>query len=161
MTVSKHSLGCHVLVITITFLIVATARPAQCCSCMTYPREIPPREAESYSLIIDATVTSLELVDPSQNENPEMVFEADLRITVTVNRSWLGSVPGEFTLWTHSATSACGYPFKIDSSYLVFVDKGNETVSLCSRTCNIEAAGELETKLNNIFGKPLRLEPGR
>ena len=124
---------------------------------MSHPREISAHEAESYSLIIDATVTSLEFSDPSQNENPEMVFEADVRVTVTVIRSWLGSVPRQFTLWTHSATSACGYPFKVGSSYLVFVRKGHETVGLCSRTCNIEAATELETQLNQIFGEPLRL----
>ena len=157
MTVSRHCLGRKAFVIAAALLVSAAARPAQCCSCIRPPEEITERDAEMYSLIIDAKVTGLELFDRSQNENPEMIFETDVRVTVSVNRSWLGSVPRQLSLWTHSTESACGYPFKVGAEYLIFVYKEQETVSLCSRTCKSYLSAEIESELNELFGEPLIL----
>ncbi len=161
MIVSRYCFIHTVFVAVTAVFVVAVPRSAQCCTCIALPSEISPREAESYSLIIDAKVIGLEYFDPSQNENPELGFESDVRVIVSVNRSWLGSVPEQLTLWTLSEESACGYQFKVGSSYLVFVRKGYETVGLCGRTCNIEAAAEIEAQLNEVFGKPIILKSDR
>ena len=152
--------GFGVVTFTLTVAAIHSANPAFACTCWRESAEFTSGEAESYSLIVEAKVIGLELIDRRTNENPtDGHREADLRVKLEVIRSWTGDAPNHLELWTHSSEASCGYPFRIARQYLVFVSKGSRFVDLCSRTTESAPVMPIKRELGKWFGQPLTIQP--
>jgi hypothetical protein len=83
-----------------------------------------------------------------------------LEVTLRVKKVWMGAPSEETKVHTASSSAACGYPFLIGKTYLVYVasDEADPMrVSLCSRTALVEDAGEdldFLGKPSHVFEEP-------
>jgi hypothetical protein len=65
------------------------------------------------------------------------------RVVLAVTQSWRGVSHETVTVETAILESACGYPFEVGQSYLVYTEPGDRLqVSLCSRTRSAAGADE-------------------
>lgn len=68
-----------------------------------------------------------------------------LEVTLRVKKVWKGAPEQEVKVHTAGTSAACGYPFVVGKTYLVYAVRDEADplrVSLCSRTALLEDAGE-------------------
>jgi hypothetical protein len=68
-----------------------------------------------------------------------------LEVTLRVKKVWKGAPDEEVKVHTAGTSAACGFPFVVGKTYLVYAIRDEADplrVSLCSRTALIEDAGE-------------------
>jgi hypothetical protein len=81
-------------------------------------------------------------------------------VKIKVKESWKGQLSKQVIINTRTDGAACGYPFEVGKSYLIFAgssDDGNLTTGLCSRNSEIEEAEE-ELKM---LGKGKKLQKSK
>ncbi len=100
----------------VVFLFFSELSPA--CSCMPLDKT-PQQVVDSGGLIFSGKVVSIH----SYGFSSEVEFE--------VLRVFKGAASQRTAIRTPSSESACGYPFKVGESYLVFPDKGY--ITLCDQ----------------------------
>lgn len=123
------------LAISILGLVsLAQAAEARACSCMA----LSPAEGLSSShAVFTGEVTAI-----TKNEATRF---GGMEVTLRVGKVWKGAPPEETKVHTASSTAACGYPFAVGKTYLVYAVRDEADpmrVSLCSRTALIEDAAE-------------------
>ena len=121
-------------------LLVARPRVAHACSCArpTSAR----RAAELSAAVFTGRVVEIRTV-PGR-------FGPDLRVTFAVARAWKGSTATRAVVLTAASTSACGYPFVVGRTYLVFAAheaNGQLETGHCSRTAMLSHALKDATEL--------------
>jgi hypothetical protein len=128
---------------------LAHAAEARACSCMA----LSPAEGLSSShAVFTGEVTAI-----TKNEATKF---GGLEVTLRVKKVWKGTPTEETKVHTASSTAACGYPFILGKTYLVYAARDEADpmrVSLCSRTALIEDAGEDLDFLgqpSHVFGEP-------
>ncbi|MEM7436683.1 MAG: MYXO-CTERM sorting domain-containing protein [Myxococcota bacterium] len=112
------------------------------CSCM---RQSPEEAIAAAEALFEASVTAV-------SDNTKTDFRGRA-VTLAVGRVWKGVEGSEVTAITASSSAACGYPFQVGESYLVYGYRsraGDLHVSLCSHTKRIDDA-KADLKL---LGKP-------
>jgi MYXO-CTERM domain-containing protein len=100
--------------------------------------KLTPAEGLSSS----TAVFSGEVTEIEKNESTRF---GGLEVTLRVNEVWKGAAAEEIRVHTAGSSAACGYPFVVGTTYLVFAynDEADPIrVSLCSRTAPIEDAKE-------------------
>ena len=111
--------------------LLALAPPvARACSCTEPP---PPREAlAAAAAVFEGQV--LEIVEAGPMR---------VRVRFRVTQHWKGVESEELTLLTAPDSPACGVPFAVGESWLVYGDgsEGGLSASLCSRTVRMSEAG--------------------
>lgn len=121
------------------FLVLAASSwsvgsEASACSCM----KLTPEEGLSSS----HAVFSGEVTNIDKNEATRF---GGLEVTLRVRKVWKGALGEEVQVHTAGSSAACGYPFEVGKTYLVYAlhDEADPMrVSLCSRTALLEDAGE-------------------
>ena len=112
--------------------LLALAPPvARACSCTEPP---PPREAlAAAAAVFEGQV--LEIVEAGPMR---------VRVRFRVTQHWKGVESEELTLLPAPDSPACGVPFAVGESWLVYGDgsEGGLSASLCSRTVRMSEAGE-------------------
>ena len=88
-------------------------------------------EAASAAAVFEAQVAKITAADPQT-----------LLVELKVSRAWKGVNAEQVTVRTPAESPACGYPFQLGQSYLVYAQSGSEALSVhhCSRTRAIEDA---------------------
>ena len=105
---------------------LAHASEARACSCM----KLTPAEGLSSS---DAVFSG----EVTQIEKNEATRFGGLEVTLRVKEVWKGAPAEEIKVHTAGNSAACGYPFAVGTTYLVYAlnDEADPMrVSLCSRT---------------------------
>lgn len=102
--------------------------PAEACSCAM---ESPEEAIARAGAIFEGRVASITAADGTN------------RVVLAVTQSWRGVEHESVTVETAALESACGYPFEVGQSYLVYTEPGEALrVSLCSRTRSAAGADE-------------------
>lgn len=131
----------------LAFLILGQSS-AQACSCPT----VGSTELElKWKLKELQAVFSGEVLEI--NKIPQ---SRDVSVKINVETVWKGLVLREVTINTPESSGACGYPFEVGKSYLVFAsldDKVNLTTGLCLRNKPVDEASE-ELKILGKGKKP-------
>jgi hypothetical protein len=126
--------------VCILVTLVAALRPgiASACSCMA--SALPCGSLEGSSVFI-GTVQSRSDSPQEGNANPS---RSGYNFTIAVVEAFAGVKGEEVTVRTPTDTAACGYPFEIGQTYLIYATatQGGYSVSLCSRTRRISAASD-------------------
>lgn len=124
---------------SILTLLVLTSLTAAC-SCVIAKPVI--EELNNSASVFLGTVMSVKEGTLSQN----VVIEFD------VNQSWKGIKSKKITVVTTSSSASCGYFFEEGKTYLVYAheSEGQLSVSLCSRTTDLEYAQSDITELNTL-----------
>jgi hypothetical protein len=120
------------------FVAVSLLRPsdAHACSCL---RQSPQEAYEQAVSVFEGHVLEI---------SPAPATEASalpqLAVKMAVVRSWKGMEQEQVVLTTASDSAMCGFAFEVDQDYLVYAASGTSglSVSLCSRTALVGAAGE-------------------
>lgn len=97
----------------------------------------PAEGLSSSNLVFSGEVTQIE-----KNESTRF---GGLEVTLRVKDVWKGAPAEEIKVHTAGNSAACGYPFVVGTTYLVYAlnDEADPMrVSLCSRTAPIENAKE-------------------
>jgi hypothetical protein len=118
------------------------APEARACSCM---RLTPSEGFTSSSAVFTGEVTKIE-------KNKSTPFRG-LEVTLKVKKLWKGEPEETVKVHTAGSSAACGYPFQLGKTYLVYAvsDEADPMrVSLCSRTALLDEAKEDL----NYLGKP-------
>jgi len=113
---------------------LAQASEARACSCM---KLTPAEGLSSSNVVFSGEVTQIE-----KNEATRF---GGLEVTLRVKEVWKGAPAEEIKVHTAGNSAACGYPFTVGTTYLVYAlnDEADPMrVSLCSRTAPIENAKE-------------------
>jgi len=113
---------------------LAPASEARACSCM----KLTPAEGLSSSNVVFSGVVT-------QIEKNEATRFGGIEVTLRVKEVWKGAPSEEIKVHTAGSSAACGYPFVVGTTYLVYAlnDEADPMrVSLCSRTAPIESAKE-------------------
>jgi hypothetical protein len=125
------------------------AAEARACSCMA----LSPAEGLSSShAVFTGEVTAI-----TKNEATRF---GGIEVTLRVGKVWKGAPTEEIRVHTASSSAACGYPFVVGKTYLVYAVRDEADpmrVSLCSRTALIEDAAEdldFLGKPSHVFGEP-------
>lgn len=121
-----------VIVSSLLFAALGYAPRAYACSCM----KLTPSEGFTSS----TTVFTGEVTDISKNESTQFGGRA---VTLRVKRLWKGEPKKTIEVHTAGSSAACGYPFKMGETYLVYAvsDEADPMrVSLCSRTAPVDQA---------------------
>lgn len=122
--------------------------PARACSCMRPP---PPRDAaDAATAVFQGKVTALQV------DQPEGAYLAFHVYTLEVERVWKGDVVDTLTVRTADNSAACGRPFEVGESYLVYAKdvEGQLSDNLCSRTSKLADASEDLDALGPAIGEP-------
>jgi len=114
-------------------LVGLVVRSAAACSCAPPP---PPKQA----LEAAVAVFSGKVVEIKPGDQPF----APKQVTFEVNRSFKGVDGGRVSVTTAADSAMCGYAFQQGKSYLVYCygEKKSLSTNICTRTRNIETAGE-------------------
>ena len=123
------------LTVGLALALVLAAAPAAACTCDTIPS---PDEAFAASDgVFEATV---DFVRPA---------DFDVSVDLVVQRSWKGVRTVRVTLRTFADQAACGFPFQVGATYLVYATDLAATgepaawrTGLCTRTRPIGDAAE-------------------
>ncbi|MEM7137644.1 MAG: hypothetical protein AAF500_13745 [Myxococcota bacterium] len=127
---------------TLALGVLSMEGRAHACSCM---RQSPEEAIAAAEALFEATVTAV-------SDNTKTDFRGRA-VTLAVSRVWKGVEGSQVTAITASNSAACGYPFEVGESYLVYGYRsraGDLHVSLCSHTKRIDDA-KADLKL---LGKP-------
>lgn len=111
--------------------------PAHACKCVVPTLEDAREDA---SALFEGRVLS---IDDIAGASP--ATNGEKKITLAVVRTWKGLENEEkVEVYTNGSSAACGYPFALDVSYLLYTrtHEGRITVSNCSRTRPIAEAGQ-------------------
>ena len=121
------------------FLFAAVAGKSLACMCAGSPDMV--RNFHQADAIFSGTITSISSAGSDQQLKIEFSIEQDFK---GINSST------EVAVYTHEDEGACGYPFKLHSSYIVFANiPGRDSVlsragalnaSLCSGTVSIDGS---------------------
>lgn len=111
-------------------------------------QQSPEEAIATADALFEGTVTAI-------SSNTETDF-GGRAVALTIERAWKGVSGSSVTVATASNSAACGYPFQVGETYLVYGYRskaGKLQVSLCSRTTPI---GDAKAQLK-LLGKPLPL----
>lgn len=118
--------------------VIVLSSSASACSCL--PPGPPAEERNASDAVFAGTVDAItdsttgEFMSPAQ----------DKTVTFAVSTVWKGPEQETVDVVTADSSASCGFPFEEDASYLVYADRADDrlTVSLCSRTAQLENADE-------------------
>lgn len=113
--------------------IVASGGLVWACKCVP-----PPEPAEA--LKASSAVFVGKVTDVKEKEG-----ERHKTVTMVATKGWKGIKGRDVVVSTSASSASCGFGFAKDMEYLVYAradDKGNYTVTLCSRSKSLAAAGE-------------------
>jgi hypothetical protein len=119
---------------SLLFVALGYAPRASACSCM----KLTPQEGFTSS----TAVFTGEVTDIRKNESTPF---GGREVTLRVKKLWKGDPRKTIEVHTAGSSAACGYPFKIGETYLVYAvsDEADPMrVSLCSRTAPVDQAKE-------------------
>lgn len=111
-------------------ITVSSARPAYACSCM---RPSAPNQAlAEATAVFSGQVTNIEQV------------RLKLNVTFRVDEWWKGEPVQNIVVQTAATTAACGYPFEVGQTYLVYAShrQGRLQTNYCSRTALLSQAAD-------------------
>jgi hypothetical protein len=133
--------------------LLATASPAVACDFEEPP---PPQEAlDEATAVFAGEVIEVESVtdDPGGNY---------LAATFLVHRAWKGIDDSPVVVETHQDEAACGYPFEVGESYLVYAHSEGSplTTTLYRRTTPLDLADEDLDALGSGTGIVTQAEDG-
>jgi hypothetical protein len=129
--------------------------PVEACSCAFAG---PPCQAFwKTDAVFDATVTSIEVVDPA-DPRPELRIGREYLVKLDVREAWKDGQTGLVEVVTDLYEASCGYSFKVGRRYLVFVRKrpfdGRWTTSICSATQEYDGTGDAAAFLASLRRPP-------
>jgi hypothetical protein len=117
--------------------LLATTLPAVAqykvaCSCLPPPS--PRDEFGVAKAVFSGRVRSIEA-----DTNRTILM---LKVTLQALQFWKGPPSSQISIFTAMSTASCGFPFHIDSTYLVYALPYFDTLytHLCSRTCPLSQA---------------------
>jgi hypothetical protein len=115
--------------LTAVLCLTAAAMPAAACSC---PGKSPKAALEAAAAVFSGTVV---FVKKSQ---------ADVVVTIKVDKVWKGDVPAQVTVSTPPNDGLCGVSFKEGDGYLVYAggQPGSLSTNICMRTRTLGDAKE-------------------
>lgn len=122
------------VVLSLLFVALGYAPRALACSCM----KLTPSEGFTSS----TAVFTGEVTDIGKNESTRF---GGREVTLRVKKLWKGDPKEIIEVHTAGSSAACGYPFKVGETYLVYAvsDEADPMrVSLCSRTAPVDQAKE-------------------
>ena len=156
-TVRAHTysdpIGAFVMKRLAPILMLAWLSYAASYACTCGPLNSPNVEYQQSDVVFAGTVINIQADTISGN---------DYIVTFAVVERWKGASGSETTVWTAIHGAACGFPFELDSTYLVYGSNWDSTrayTSICNRTCDIHAAGEDLTFLKSATSAPTSIEP--
>ncbi len=99
--------------------------------------------ARSAQLVFEGKATAVSArKQPSEGPGPAPGFEYNF-FEFEISRTWKGPSATPRTIKTAMNSAACGIPFALDASYLVYAqidDQGQAYAGLCSRTRRLDSA---------------------
>lgn len=112
------------------FLLVFSLASAIACSCIP-PRDVQTELNESYAVFQGRVV-----------EMDESMMNYEYTVTLDVEKSWKGISEETIEVKTALDSAACGYPFELNNTYLVYAVQfeGDTWVYSCGRTALLEDA---------------------
>ncbi|WP_233880569.1 hypothetical protein [Virgibacillus halodenitrificans] len=137
----KLQLSFHAITYLIIFIFSLSIYPttSDACSCL---EPGPPKEELKHS---SAVFSGKVIKQIDENENNLIQSSADQIVTVLkVDMTWKGINETEVIVYTERDSASCGFEFKVNNSYLVYVtEKDDELhVSVCSRTTALSGAAQ-------------------
>jgi Tissue inhibitor of metalloproteinase len=103
-----------------------------------------PAKSAAQELERSTAVFSGKVVEIKRHKQAKDIF-ARVEVVFRVEKSWKGVERRTVSVFTSSQSSACGYGFKEDRTYLVYAHgdaEGRLSTSICSRTRRLKDAGE-------------------
>jgi hypothetical protein len=133
-------------------VLLASILPGVSYPCSCLPTNTPSDEYQLHGVVFIGTVIAIE---------PNTIYYDGYLVTLRVVQRWKGAPDSETKVWTAADPTACGFPFELDSTYLVYADAWDSTrsfTSWCTRTCIIQGADEDLTFLNTVNSVPTLIE---
>lgn len=132
-----------------TFAVLALAAPAAACDCL--PPGAPGEELQQADAVFTGRVVGIRRAGGPNSHQ--------LRVDLTVRRSWKGVAVEQMSVITENSGAACGFDFHSGTEYLVYAlwnrESGDFECSLCSRTAPVSRAQEDL----HAFGAPVYAVP--
>lgn len=132
--------------LTIIGLLIFTQTDALACSCL--PNfNLPLKQQVNEARKTSDAVFSAKVIEITKQ--PQNYYTS---VKLIVENSWKGNITKEITISTGLGGAACGYPFEIGKSYLIYAYgsiKSKLSTGICSRTTILSNA----TKDLKILGK--------
>jgi len=120
-------------IIPLCFFFLFGIASTLACSC-AYPLS-PEKEFERADYIFEGTVLSI--------NSPATFVQSTAdpaEVTFSVHTGWKGNLSEKMIIQTARSDVSCGYPFVVDSTYIVYAFGDHKQTYLCSRTTIIAAA---------------------
>ncbi len=133
----------RLLGISLTMAALVAAWPAAACTCAAPETAGAALQQSSAVFLGRVTEISRPLFDRIRITNTGLY-----QVKFEVTKSWKGTGTDEFVVRTRLSGEACGYPFKIEEDYLVYVAEtiGDNETGICTGTRPAAGAeAEMET----------------
>jgi hypothetical protein len=129
--------------------LAGPAAPAWACSCL---RVTPAEALAAADLAFSGTVTEIAQTTGTGSSGGMPV----LAVTMDVSSVWKGPVAGSLVVETPTDSPACGFPFAVGETYLVYANEagGHWSTGLCARTALLADASEDLAALGAPLAQP-------
>ena len=149
---------------TVAGLLMLTSEPIWACKCIDHSS--PSQELANSAAVFEGYVVDISLGSrwvPSgvtrrrdcrlrigrEGEGPALCLDDDVVVTIEVTATWKGVEPGRVRVRTPAQGSACGFPFRIGLSYLVYASRTRQDADLGTSICHptklrVDAQGDLK-----------------
>jgi len=136
-------MSARLLIMFLTMATLTAAWPAVACTCAA-PESLKVALQQSSAVFL-GRVTE---VSRSLSDRIGITNSGLYQVKFDVAKSWKGAGSNEFVVRTRLSGEACGYPFKTEEVYLVYVAEtiGDVETGICTGTKSaIGAESEMET----------------
>ena len=130
-------MSARLLVILLTMVALTAARPAVACTCAAPESTKVALQQSSAVFLGSVTEISRPLFDRIGITDSGLY-----QVKFDVAKSWKGAGSDEFVVKTRLSGEACGYPFKAEEDYLVYVAEtiGDIETGICTGTKSANVA---------------------